>query len=90
MAQGRKLEKAVYVLSIDKEGAKVVHANYIPSSLKAKGGDARTWAARITEILGGKVNSNIAWIIFPIDQHIHKDRREGRQRPRSGSRCYAS
>jgi alanyl-tRNA synthetase len=53
--QARKLGKAVYVFSVDSEGGKVIHVNHIPESLKSKGLDARTWAARVTEVLGGKV-----------------------------------
>nr|GAT57707.1 predicted protein [Mycena chlorophos] len=52
LTHGRKLDKAVYVFSSD--GSKVAHANYIPPSIKAKGADARTWAAKVTEVLGGK------------------------------------
>ncbi|KAG6813654.1 hypothetical protein H0H92_008891 [Tricholoma furcatifolium] len=54
VAQGKKLGKAVYVLSVDAEGGKVAHVNYVPPSLKEKGLDARTWAARVTDIIGGK------------------------------------
>jgi alanyl-tRNA synthetase len=53
--QGKKLNKAVYVFSIDKSGGKVAHANCVPESLKTKGLDAHTWASKVTDILGGKV-----------------------------------
>jgi hypothetical protein len=53
--QAKKLGKAVYVFSVDSEGGKVIHVNHVPASLKAQGLDARTWAARVTEVLGGKV-----------------------------------
>lgn len=53
--QGKKLEKAVYVLSTDIAGEKVAHVNFVPHSLKVKGLDARTWATKITDIIGGKV-----------------------------------
>ncbi|KAI9455349.1 tRNA synthetases class II (A)-domain-containing protein [Lactarius psammicola] len=46
--QAKKLGKAVYVFSADTEGGKVIH------SFRSKGFDARTWAARVTETLGGK------------------------------------
>jgi alanyl-tRNA synthetase len=52
--QAKKLGKAVYVFSIDSEGGKVIHVNHVPESLRSKGFDARTWAARVTETLGGK------------------------------------
>ncbi|KAG5652235.1 hypothetical protein H0H81_005729 [Sphagnurus paluster] len=54
VSQGKKLGKAVYVLSVDPEEAKVAHVNHVPSSLKERGLDARTWANRVTEVLGGK------------------------------------
>ncbi len=53
--QGRKLGKAVYVFSVDEEGGKVGHVNHVPPSLKEKGADARTWASKVGEVLGGKV-----------------------------------
>jgi hypothetical protein len=55
--QAKKLGKAVYVFSVDSEGGKVIHVNHLPESLRSKGFDARTWAARVAEILGGKVHS---------------------------------
>ncbi|KAG6901162.1 hypothetical protein C0995_016297 [Termitomyces sp. Mi166 len=54
VAQGKKLGKAVYVLSVDTEGGKIAHVNYVPPALKEKGLDARTWANRVTDIIGGK------------------------------------
>jgi len=52
--QAKKLGKAAYVFSVDSEGGRVIHVNHIPESLRSKGFDARTWAARVTETLGGK------------------------------------
>ncbi|KAE9401641.1 hypothetical protein BT96DRAFT_956506 [Gymnopus androsaceus JB14] len=52
--QARKSGKAIYVFSIDAEGSKIAHVNFIPPSLKAKGADARTWASKVTDIIGGK------------------------------------
>ncbi|KAF5389356.1 hypothetical protein D9757_004386 [Collybiopsis confluens] len=52
--QGRKTGKAVYVFSVDADTGKVAHANFISPSLKTKGADARTWATKITDIIGGK------------------------------------
>ena len=54
ITQGKKLSKAVYVISADGEAGKVVHGNHVPPALKAKGLDARTWAAKVAEVLGGK------------------------------------
>jgi len=53
-SQGKKLGKAVYVFSADNDGGKVAHVNYVPPSMKAKGADARTWATKVSEVLGGK------------------------------------
>ena len=55
--QAKKLSKAVYVFSVDSEGGKVIHVNHVPESLRSNGFDARTWAARVAETLGGKVRS---------------------------------
>ena len=55
VAQGKKLGKAVYVFSVNAEGGKVAHANYVPEDVRANGFDARTWASKVTEVLGGKV-----------------------------------
>jgi len=52
--QARKSGKAIYVFSIAAEGSKIAHVNFIPPSLKAKGADARTWASKVTDIIGGK------------------------------------
>ena len=53
--QAKKLNKAAYIFSIDTEAGKVAHANYIPPRLRPKGADARAWAAKVTEVLDGKV-----------------------------------
>ena len=55
--QGKKLGKAVYVFSVDHDNGKVVHGNYVPEATRSKGLDARVWATKVTEILGGKVRS---------------------------------
>jgi alanyl-tRNA synthetase len=52
--QGKKLGKTVYVFSVDAEGGKVAHANYVSESARSRGLDARTWASKVSEILGGK------------------------------------
>jgi alanyl-tRNA synthetase len=57
--QAKKLGKAMYVFSVDNAGAKVAHVNYVPPDLKAKGVDAKTWAAKITAVLGGKVGDTV-------------------------------
>ncbi|KAG1760339.1 tRNA synthetases class II (A)-domain-containing protein [Suillus occidentalis] len=52
--QGKKLGKTVYVFSVDAEGGKVAHANYVSESARSRGLDARTWASKVSDILGGK------------------------------------
>lgn len=58
--QAKKLCKAAYLFSVDAEDGKVAHVNYIPLQFKSKGGDARAWAAKVTEVLGGKVCNEIS------------------------------
>jgi alanyl-tRNA synthetase len=55
--QGKKLDKAVYVFSVDHDAGKVVHGNYVPGSMRSKGLDGRIWATKVTEVLGGKVTT---------------------------------
>jgi hypothetical protein len=64
VAQGKKLGKAVYVFSADVSSGKVAHVNYVPPSMKAKGADARTWATKVTEVLGGKVSCRSPYDVF--------------------------
>ncbi|KAF7782485.1 hypothetical protein Agabi119p4_1861 [Agaricus bisporus var. burnettii] len=54
VSQARKLGKSVYVFSLDPSSGKVSHVNFISNSLKEKGADARVWATKVSEILGGK------------------------------------
>ena len=56
IAQVKKLGKPAYLFSVDAEGGKIVHVNFAPSELRAKGLDARSWAAKVAEVLGGKVS----------------------------------
>jgi hypothetical protein len=58
VALAKKLGKATYVLSVDSETGKVAHANYVPEGMRKKGLDARTWAAKVAEVIGGKVSSD--------------------------------
>ena len=55
--QAKKLGKAVYVFSVDTDAQKVAHVNHVPEAFRSKGVDARTWASKVTEILGGKVSA---------------------------------
>jgi alanyl-tRNA synthetase len=54
--QGKTVNKPIYVFSIDFEQGKVLHINYLPKGLGLKEFDARTWATRVAEVLGGKVS----------------------------------
>ncbi|KAF9529329.1 tRNA synthetases class II (A)-domain-containing protein [Crepidotus variabilis] len=54
VSQAKLLGKCVYVFSVDHETNKVAHVNYIAPPLKAKGGDARAWSSKVTELIGGK------------------------------------
>jgi hypothetical protein len=75
--QAKKLGKAVYVFSIDSEGGKVIHVNHVPESLRSKGFDARTWAARVTETLGGKVRTYLLQGDFCTERDIALGGRKG-------------
>ncbi|PAV18417.1 tRNA synthetase class II [Pyrrhoderma noxium] len=54
VAAAKKAGKASYVLSVDKEGGKVVHANHVPEPYRSAAFNAKTWAASISDVLGGK------------------------------------
>ena len=60
--QARKANKALYVFSVDSDGGKVAHVNFVPPSMKEKV-DARKWAQAVTDIIGGKVR--------PISDHCN-------------------
>jgi alanyl-tRNA synthetase len=63
--QGKRLKKAVYVFSLDQSERKVAHANYVPESVRTKGLDARTWASKVTDIIGGKVKNSLFFLECP-------------------------
>ncbi|KAG8767542.1 Alanine--tRNA ligase, partial [Serendipita sp. 397] len=54
LSQGKTLGKPVYVFSVDEEAGKVLHGNYLPQSASSSGFDARSWAASVSEVIGGK------------------------------------
>ncbi len=80
--QAKKLGKAVYVFSVDSEGGKVMHVNHVPESLRSKGFDARTWATRVTEILGGRVRI----LFYGSSNHIKVEIGWRQRRWRTGGR----
>lgn len=53
----KKLGKSAYVFSVDSEKGQVAHVNFVSEGARAKGVDARTWAATVTEVVGGKVRT---------------------------------
>jgi len=55
LGQGKTLNKAVYVLSVDEDVSKVTHGCFIPPQNVGSGFDAKTWANAVAEIVGGKV-----------------------------------
>lgn len=87
--QGKKLGKAVYVFSVDPGAQKVAHANHVPPSLKTKGVDARTWASKVSEVLGGKVSWLRLFLCF-VSNVFCTGRREGRWCSGSWYECGAS
>lgn len=48
-------------MSIDPEQGRVAHVNYVPPSIKAKGLDAREWAVKVSDIVGGKVSMDVCY-----------------------------
>ncbi|TIB73591.1 hypothetical protein E3Q24_01081 [Wallemia mellicola] len=69
LSAARQLGKQVYVFSVDKDASKVAHQCYIPKELLKDGYNAKIWAAKVAEILGGKVN-----ILINIAFHLTKHR----------------
>ncbi|KAG8935411.1 Alanine--tRNA ligase [Tulasnella sp. 417] len=54
LTEVKKLEKAAYLFSVDEAAGKVAHANVLPAGLVSKEFDAKIWAAKVAEVLGGK------------------------------------
>ncbi|KAF8894893.1 tRNA synthetases class II (A)-domain-containing protein [Gymnopilus junonius] len=54
VSQAKQLNKSLYVFTVDVENQKVAHANFVSPTHKSRGADARSWASKVTEILGGK------------------------------------
>ena len=50
----KKLNKAIYVFSSDTSAGKVAHVNHVPKALHTPSFDARSWAATVSEVIGGK------------------------------------
>jgi alanyl-tRNA synthetase len=50
----KSLGKPIYIFSVDTEEGKVVHVNYVPKGMVSKEFDARIWASKVAEVLGGK------------------------------------
>jgi len=54
VGQARKMKKAVYLFSMDPDGSKIAHVNYVPEHQLKDGFDAKLWAKAVTEVIGGK------------------------------------
>jgi hypothetical protein len=55
---GRNNGKAIYAFSVDREGGKVAHTNYVPKEILAeKKIDGKKWLAEVSKVLGGKVSA---------------------------------
>ncbi|KIJ31275.1 hypothetical protein M422DRAFT_76648 [Sphaerobolus stellatus SS14] len=52
--QAKSLGKPIYIFSVDIEEGKVVHVNYVPKTMITKEFDAKIWAGKVAEVLGGK------------------------------------
>jgi hypothetical protein len=81
------------VFSVDNNTGSVAHVNFVSASLRAKGVDAREWAASVITHIGGKVN----WVSLNIggfaDQRprlVVKKRahKESGQRARRSTKLY--
>lgn len=55
LGQGKTLNKAVYILSVDEDTGKVTHGCFVPSQNVHSEFDAKTWANAVAEVVGGKV-----------------------------------
>ena len=86
VSQAKRLAKGLYVFSIDHENQKVMHANYVSPSLKARGADARTWASKITDIVGGKVHFYVSLCVV-LRVHLFVLFFSGWWKGRQCSRC---
>ena len=55
LEEAKKINKSLYVFSLDQSNGNVVHVNYVSPTLRGKGADARSWAGSVTDLIGGKV-----------------------------------
>lgn len=66
------MKKAIYVFSSSLPGSedgvegKVVHVNHVPDAFRSKGVDGRTWASKVSEIIGGKVGRDLIPHLFVL------------------------
>lgn len=49
------------MISADETAGKVTHVNYVSGAAKAKGLEARAWAAVVTDVVGGKVRPHVIY-----------------------------
>lgn len=54
---GKNKGRAIYAFSVDREGGKVAHVNYVPKEILAqKKIDGKKWLAEVSKVVGGKVS----------------------------------
>jgi alanyl-tRNA synthetase len=68
--QAKKMGKTVYLFSVDSDGGKVMHVNYVSEPLRKRGLDARQWATKVAEVIGGKVGYVRTLYENPLILHI--------------------
>lgn len=54
MNEVKHLGKVAYIFSADANGTRIVHMNYVSEAYRTRGLDARAWATKVSEVLGGK------------------------------------
>ncbi|TIB29954.1 hypothetical protein E3P84_03525 [Wallemia ichthyophaga] len=54
LSAARPLNKTVYVFSVDREAKKIAHQCYIPKDKLNDSFNAKLWAAKVAEVVGGK------------------------------------
>ena len=79
VAQAKKLGKSVYLFSVDPTGEKVVHVNFVSEAARKRGLEARSWASKVSEVIGGKV-CLVSFRHVIISNSHQLSRREGRKK----------
>lgn len=53
-SHAKSLSKAIYFFSQVEDEPKITHLNYLPKEFISKSFNAKTWSAKVSEVLGGK------------------------------------